>query len=152
MVDVETLKRILESQIEILEDLRDIYENTIRDPLKKNCYNKIGLNIPVLQDSREQIPPTLDTIDKVIEERQKLGQKLDDVLVRVEKLKSAVTSPTSFSLPPIKYILLNLCSWKNSYLQLSIKRQSRDKKNWRGNKSNYQGNWRRNKSNHQRNW
>lgn len=81
--DITTLKCVLQSQIEILKDLKDIYENAVR------------VGIPVLCIYPKQISSALKMIDKVVEERREFEQKLDDVLGRVERLKSTVRTFTS---------------------------------------------------------
>lgn len=93
IANITTLKSIVQSQIEILEDLRDIYENTDRTPAKKNCRNKNVVKIPVLQRAIEEIPVALITIDGVVEEREKYQEKLDVLLERVRKSKKYVLYP-----------------------------------------------------------
>lgn len=90
IVDIATLESIVQSQVEILEDLRDIYEHTVRAPAKRNCYNKNVVKIPVLHKSTEQITSALMTIDKIVEERKKYHEQLHFLLERAEKSKKNV--------------------------------------------------------------
>lgn len=93
IADITTLKSIIQSQVVILEDLRDVYENSFRSPSEKNCFNKVGVDLPKLSKSREQIPPTFGTIDKVIEERGNFEKKFDVLLERAERLMNYVFFP-----------------------------------------------------------
>lgn len=87
---IATLKSVVQSQIEILEDLRDTYENPIKIPAKDGSYKRAAANMPVINRLHEQIPLALEAIDKVIEERQKYEQKLDILLGKVERLRKHV--------------------------------------------------------------
>lgn len=93
VVNIATLKNIVQSQVEILEDLRDIYENTIRAPAQKNCHDKNVVKIPVLHRSVEEISSALMTIDKIVEERKKYQEKLDALSERAGKSRKYVLSP-----------------------------------------------------------
>lgn len=101
IVNIATLKSIVQSQVEILEDLRDIYEHTVRAPAKKNCHNKNVVKIPVLHRLTEQIPSALMTIDKIVEERKRYQEQLDFLLERAGKLKKNVPPPL---MPTAKYM------------------------------------------------
>lgn len=102
VVDLITLKGIVQSQVEILEDLQDIYENTIRIPVQWNCHNKNVVKIPVVQKAAEEIPLAVITIEAVIRERKKYQEKLDVLLERAGRSKKDVLSPASVILP--KYL------------------------------------------------
>ncbi|KAL0640311.1 hypothetical protein Q9L58_000591 [Maublancomyces gigas] len=87
VIDLITLKSIVKSQVEILEDLQDIYENTTRTPAQGNCHNKNVVKIPVLQKAVEEIPFAVVTIEAVVRERKKYQEKLDVLLERAERSK-----------------------------------------------------------------
>lgn len=111
IANITTLKSIVQSQIEILEDLRDIYENTNRTPAKRNCRNKNVVKIPVLQRAIEEIPVALITIDGVVEEREKYHEKLDVLLERVGRSKKYVLYPAPVILT---------AEWRNSRLTVIV--------------------------------
>lgn len=93
VIDLITLKIIVQSQVEILEDLQDIYENTIRTPAQGNCYNRNVAKIPVLQKAKEEIPLVVVTIEAVVRERKKYQEKLDVLLERARGSKKYVLFP-----------------------------------------------------------
>lgn len=95
VVDLITLKSIVQSQVEILEDLQDIYKNTIRTPSQRNCHNKNVVKIPVLQKAGEEVPLAVAAIKAVVKERKKYQEKLDALLERAKISKKYVPPPAS---------------------------------------------------------
>ncbi|KAI5851645.1 hypothetical protein DFP73DRAFT_537947 [Morchella snyderi] len=87
--DISALNIVVKSQIEILKELRQIYENTF---YQENIYDRNAIKIPLLWEMKEQIGPALLTIDKIIGERNLFYENLNDLVKGVRKLQKSFSS------------------------------------------------------------
>jgi hypothetical protein len=90
--DISALNIGVKSQIEILKELRQIYENTF---YQENTYDRNSMKIPMLWEMKEQIRPALPTIDKIIGERKLFYENLKDLVKGVRKLQKSVLPHSS---------------------------------------------------------
>jgi hypothetical protein len=95
---VKIAKLVIDRQIEILEDLKDIFERAGPDHITPSIYNsKYNTNmmrIPVLSggvgSTEEQLHYVVGSLGKIIDERQSISKTLSTILGKMEKTLSTI--------------------------------------------------------------
>lgn len=99
ITDIYTMASVVQSQIQILRDLREVYHVSFRKRLDRSVASTI--RVPVISKQEEQIRAAVRTIDTVIEGRKAFCFVLDDLLKDFKKTNDFVIFTTS--LPPVLF-------------------------------------------------
>lgn len=95
IADVYTMVSVVQSQIQILQDLREVYHVSFRKRLDRSVASTI--RVPVISKQEEQIRAAVRTIDTVVEGRKAFCFVLDDLLKDFKKTNDFVVFPTFLS-------------------------------------------------------
>ena len=109
-------KLVIDQQIEILEDLKDMFERAGPDHVTPSIYNsKYNTNImriPVLSGgvkrTEEQLHYVVGSLGKIIDERQRISKTLSTILRKMDKTLSTILENTRhgvcciFSMPSLE--------------------------------------------------
>lgn len=87
------MMRVVESQIQILRDLREIFSVSSRKKGERSVESI--LKIPVIVKQKEQMPSTVKAIGVVIERREAFYATLDGLFKDVKRAHRSVTFPFS---------------------------------------------------------
>lgn len=91
VTDVYTMASVVKSQIQILQDLRELYHVSFRKKLDRFVASTI--KVPIISKQEEQIRAAVRTIDTVIEGRKAFCLVLDDLLKDFKKTNDFVILP-----------------------------------------------------------
>jgi len=115
-ISLKIAKLVIDHQIEILEDLKDMFKRAGPDYVTPSIYNsKYNTNmmrIPVLsgriERTEEQLHYVVGSLGKIIDERQNINKTLSAILRKMEKTLSAILENTrhgevccKFSIPSL---------------------------------------------------
>lgn len=95
ITDIYTMTSVVRSQIQILQDLQEVYQVSFRKKLERSVASTI--NIPVISKQKEQIRAAVRTIDVVIQGRKAFCAALDDLVQDFKKTNDTVISTALLS-------------------------------------------------------
>lgn len=98
VADIDIMTSVVQSQIQILQDLREVYQVSFRERSQRTTASTV--RVPVITRHKEQIRAAVETAGVVIEGRKAFCKSLDDLLKDFKKIHGSVLSPTP-SLPRI---------------------------------------------------
>lgn len=90
VADIYIMISVVQSQIQILQDLREVYHVSFRKKLQRSVDSTV--KVPVISKHEEQIRAAVRTVDVVIEGRKAFCKTLDDLLKDFQKLYDSVLS------------------------------------------------------------
>lgn len=90
ITDIYTITSVVRSQIQILQDLQEVYHVSFRKKLERSVASTI--NVPVISKQKEQIRAAVRTIDVVIQGRKAFCAALDDLVQDFKKTNDTVIS------------------------------------------------------------
>lgn len=95
ITDIYTMSSVVRSQIQILQDLQEVYHVSFRKKLERSVASTI--NVPVISKQKEQIRAAVRTIDVVIQGRKAFCAALDDLVRDFKKTNDSVISTAPLS-------------------------------------------------------
>lgn len=95
ITDIYTMTSVVRSQIQILQDLQEVYHVSFRKKLERSVASTI--NVPVISKQKEQIRAAVRTIDVVIQGRKAFCAALDDLVQDFKKTNDTVISTAPLS-------------------------------------------------------
>lgn len=98
VTDIDIMTSVVQSQIQILQDLREVYQVSFRERSQRTVASTV--RVPVITRHKEQIRVAMETAGVVIEGRKAFCKSLDDLLKDFKKIHGSVLSPAP-SLPRI---------------------------------------------------
>lgn len=90
VADIYIMTSVVLSQIQILQDLREVYHVSFRKKIQRSVDSTI--KVPVISKHEEQIRAAVRTVDVVIEGRKAFCKTLGDLLNNFQKLHDSVLS------------------------------------------------------------
>lgn len=86
------MKDVVQSQIQILEDLREIFQNSFKfeKGVGRPRNHRNAVKIPYIMDGKEQMRKAVVTVDAVIRERKEFKEELSVWLKDLRKSKILV--------------------------------------------------------------
>jgi hypothetical protein len=108
LADIAIMKAVVQSQIQILEDLREIFQNSFKfeKGVGRPRNHRNAVKIPYIMDGKEQMRKAVVTLDAVIRERREFREELSVWLKDLRKSKILVW-------------LLFLCVWRGAKLTVA---------------------------------
>lgn len=88
VIEISTMTNIVRSQIQILRELREIFQISINSRSRRSHGGTV--RIPVMSDQREQIRAAESTLGAIIQERETFSEKLDILFKDVKKTQKSV--------------------------------------------------------------
>ncbi|KAH8144410.1 uncharacterized protein LAJ45_11610 [Morchella importuna] len=89
LADIAIMKDVVQSQIQILEDLREIFQNSFKfeKGVGRPRNHRNAVKIPYIMDGKEQMRKAVVTVDAVIRERKEFKEELSVWLKDLRKSK-----------------------------------------------------------------
>ncbi|KAI5851752.1 hypothetical protein DFP73DRAFT_538419 [Morchella snyderi] len=89
LADIAIMKDVVQSQIQILEDLREIFQNSFKfeKGVGRPRNHRNAVKIPYIMDGKEQMRKAVVTLDALIRERRDLSEELGLWLKDLRKSK-----------------------------------------------------------------